>query len=214
MSKALRTMVPSSSSQKGSKGSKYSDKPEGSVEPRRLKSEVLVMCSHCCFTPPAQFLTFNHLASSVARILATSRSPTLAAFQLMLIIHASCAAAHRSGKNAYYFDSDKGVELYFPSANHVEVLHGFFASLYPVSNRLMVNIDSCASTFFVPQARLSIAIIEYAHKSNGIQYSIELYDKIKITATYLGYRKQYKVKRIGPDSIARVTVYVKERNSQ
>lgn len=35
-----------------------------------------------------------------------------------------------------------------------------------------------------------------------MKYSIELYDKIKVTTTYLGYRKQCKIKRFGPDSAA------------
>lgn len=128
--------------------------------------------------------------------------------------HASHAAVHRSGKSAYYYGPDKGEELNFPDATYVEALYGFIASLRPVSNRLMVNINACVSTFFVPQARLSDAMIEYARKSNGMQYSIELYNKIKVTTTYLGYRKQCKIKQIGPDSAARATVYVRETNSQ
>lgn len=128
--------------------------------------------------------------------------------------YASRTAVHRSGKKAYYFGPDKGEERRFPNTDIAEVLHGFFASLRPVSKRLMVNINACASTFFVPQARLSDSMLEYARKSDGMQYFTGLYDKIKVTTTYLGYRKQSKVKGFGPASASKATFYVKETNSQ
>lgn len=78
----------------------------------------------------------------------------------------------------------------------------------------MVNINACVSTFLVPQARLSDAMIEYARKSNVIEYSFELYNKVKVTTTYLGYHREYKIKQFGPDSAVRTTFYVKKTNSQ
>lgn len=137
----------------------------------------------------------------------------LTSLRLIVTAHASRVAVHLSGKSAHYFGPDKGEELPFPDTKRVEALLGFIASLRPVFNRLMVNINACSSTFLVPQARISDAIIKYARKSNGMEYYIELYSEIKVSTTYLGYHKQYKVKQIGPDPAARATVYVRESYS-
>lgn len=55
-------------------GGEEEDEPAGPFEPKRLNSKDLVRCTHCYFILPARVLTFNHLASSVARILATTHS--------------------------------------------------------------------------------------------------------------------------------------------
>lgn len=88
--------------------------------------------------------------------------PILTGIRLIVTAPASREAVHCIGKNAYYFGLDKGEELRFLDVNYVDAIFGFIASLRPVSNRLMVNINACVSIFFVPETRLSEAMIEYA----------------------------------------------------
>src|SRR4051794_29702533 len=72
--------------------------------------------------------------------------PLISALNLVLQSHASKNGV-RVGKNRYFFPGD---EEPLQLSLGIEAIQGFFASIRPSFNQLMVNVNACMTPFFSP----------------------------------------------------------------
>lgn len=130
--------------------------------------------------------------------------PIIAAFNLITSSH----AAHTTvpfGRNRYFVppSSFRPPEQAFPLSAGLEAWKGFYTSVRPVFKQLMVNVNICMSAFYVPNSKLSDAMLTFQRESRGASNPNEFYKKIRITTSHLGYRRRSGIKAFGPHTARR-----------
>jgi eukaryotic translation initiation factor 2C len=110
--------------------------------------------------------------------------PLISALNLVLQRHATKTGV-RVGQNRYFFPSS---EEKFNLSLGLEARRGFFASVRPTYNQLMVNVNVCMTAFYVP-GNLADAIKAFQRQSIGGMPS-KFAQKIKVTTKHLGYKRK------------------------
>ena len=132
-------------------------------------------------------------------------SPIINALNLVTSSYAARTATP-FGKNRYFYPSSSfdPPDPVLPLSTGVEAWKGFFTSVRPVFKQLMVNVNACMSAFYVPNSRLSDAIQTFKSASFGAEPN-EFYRGIRVTTSYLGYRRRRSIEGFG--KTARRTVF-------
>ncbi|KAH8104896.1 Piwi domain-containing protein [Phellopilus nigrolimitatus] len=130
--------------------------------------------------------------------------PIVSAFNLI-----ATAPASRNGilvgQNRYFFPPSALGESPLVLSAGLEAWKGFFASVRPVYKNLMVNVNVCMSAFYVPNARLSDAMIKYQQMSYGASNPQRFYKRVRVTTKHLGFRMKSGIKGFGRDTARKTT---------
>ncbi|KAH8109520.1 Piwi-domain-containing protein [Phellopilus nigrolimitatus] len=130
--------------------------------------------------------------------------PLISAFNLITTAHASHTGV--SDRKGYMFPPSALGESPLALSAGLEAWKGFFATVRPACGKLMVNVNVCMGAFYVPNARLSDAMVKYQQTSYGASNPQRFYRRVKVTTKHLGYRKQVGIKAFGTQS-AKKTVF-------
>ena len=123
--------------------------------------------------------------------------PIISAFQLISTFNASKSGT-RFGRNRYYFSPETFNEGQQNLQPGLDAWKGFFTSVRPVYKQLMVNINVCMSPFYSPTDNLVNAWSEFQNLSRDAgSPPFEFFQRVKVTMTYLGYKKTSAVKGFG-----------------
>ncbi|KAG0696503.1 ribonuclease H-like domain-containing protein [Suillus ampliporus] len=130
-------------------------------------------------------------------------SPLISAFNIVLQQHASSTTI-RVGNSRYFgFPGYQAMEL-SSGPMGLEAFRGFFLSARPVFGELMVNVGVCVTPFYKPIGRLDVAYNEFADRSKDVILQ-RFAQNVKVTTTYLGYKKRYTLFRIASSSAEKMT---------
>lgn len=143
------------------------------------------------------------LAGNIASV-AYNAAPVISAAQLIISQH-SARTAIRVGKNRYFPRSPTPHEQHQLSLG-VRAVQGFYASVRPAFNQLMVNVNSCMTPFIYP-GKLADTLMAFSRNSGNALPSLppRFASSIRVTTTYLGYKKRSNIKQIGSSSARRTT---------
>ncbi|GLB39886.1 putative argonaute family protein [Lyophyllum shimeji] len=115
--------------------------------------------------------------------------PVISALNVILAAH-----ANRSGGNGVMVGRNR---FFFPSGSApanlgggLEAWKGFYSSVRPSHNQLMVNVNVCTTAFYTP-GNLAKAMIEFSNASFGARLNAFV-KGVRIRTTHLGYRKTVK----------------------
>ncbi|KAF5364732.1 hypothetical protein D9757_012485 [Collybiopsis confluens] len=128
--------------------------------------------------------------------------PLVSALNAVLQQHASRTGV-KVGQNKYFFPtSSKGVYL----SPGISAFQGFFVSVRPTFNQLMVNVNACMTAFIDP-GNLADALLSFNRNSRGAMPNLprELMGKVKLTTRYMGYKKRHTIERVGPNTARKQT---------
>ncbi|KAL1731954.1 ribonuclease H-like domain-containing protein [Schizophyllum commune] len=108
----------------------------------------------------------------------------------------------RVGQNKYFFDDPNSPPIRLATPG-LEVMRGFFLSTRPALNQLHVNVNVCMTAFVQP-GRLEDLLDKFGNMSQGAVPRLppSLVNSIRVTTTYLGYKKRKKLKAVGSRSAA------------
>ncbi|KAK7467442.1 hypothetical protein VKT23_004496 [Stygiomarasmius scandens] len=116
--------------------------------------------------------------------------PIISALNIILAAHPSRTASDSAvmvGRNRFFFPSlDQPVSL----GGGLEAFRGFYSSVRPSYNQLMVNVNACTTAFYTPQ-NLAVALQEFKNASFGARPNVFV-KGVRIKTTHLGYRKTVK----------------------
>ena len=128
-------------------------------------------------------------------------SVIISAFNLITTSH-TAHAAFLSNTNRYFVSpsSLKPPERPFLLNDGLEAWKGFYASVRPTYKQLMVNINTCASPFYTPVAKLSDVLLDSRKgKVRGASWNPqEFYKNAKVTTKHLGSPRQHTIREFGP----------------
>ncbi|KAH8113207.1 Piwi-domain-containing protein [Phellopilus nigrolimitatus] len=130
--------------------------------------------------------------------------PIISAFNLVTTAHASHTGV--PDKKGYLFPPSVLGESPLALSAGLEAWKGFFATVRPAYGNLMVNVNVCMGAFYVPNVRLSDAMIKYQQTSYGASNPQSFYRRVRVTTKHLGYRRKSGIKAFGSQS-ARKTVF-------
>ncbi|KAK7032399.1 hypothetical protein VNI00_013147 [Paramarasmius palmivorus] len=138
-------------------------------------------------------------------------APLLAALNLVQQRHASQHGI-RVGKGRYFFPLQSQT---YPLGPGVIAVQGYYASVRPVYKELMVNVNVCTSAFLDLPGNMADALFNFSGRSSGAMPTLppNLLRNLKVTTTYLGYKKRLKVYAIGTTS-ARNTFFKHDQYGQ
>ncbi|KAF9074291.1 Piwi domain-containing protein [Rhodocollybia butyracea] len=128
--------------------------------------------------------------------------PLLSALNLIVQQHASRTGV-RVGKNKYFFPTSSTGSFLSPG---ITAYQGFFASVRPTYNQLMVNVNACMTAFIDP-GNLADKLMEFSRNSRGAMPSLprELVKKVKVTTTHLGYKRRYTIQHVASTTARNTT---------
>jgi len=109
---------------------------------------------------------------------------------LVLSAHPSRAQAGAGvvvGRNRYFFPSASPP---FPLGGGLEAWKGFYSSIRPSFNQLMVNVNVCATTFY-SEGNLAEAMHSFEQASFGARMSAFV-QRIRVRTDHLGHQKMVK----------------------
>ncbi|EPQ53315.1 argonaute-like protein [Gloeophyllum trabeum ATCC 11539] len=129
----------------------------------------------------------------------TDLAPILSALNIVLQQHPSHTGM-RVGKNRYFFPTARGG---IPIALGVEAWQGFFTSVRPAHNQLMVNVNVAMTAFYIP-GNLADAMLAFQQNTRG-GMPTAFARGIKVATSHLGYTRRYTVRDIGQSSARRTT---------
>ncbi|KAG7440908.1 argonaute-like protein [Guyanagaster necrorhizus] len=111
----------------------------------------------------------------------------------------------RIGQNKYYFQPPPGQRKVLGPG--IEAWRGYFLSVRPAYQQLMVNINVCMAPFVEP-GNLADVLESFNRNSSGGMPTLPkaLARSIKVVTTHLGYKRHYKLWEIGLKS-ARDTTF-------
>ncbi|KAG7085595.1 hypothetical protein E1B28_003146 [Marasmius oreades] len=137
-------------------------------------------------------------------------APLIGALNLVLQRRASQTGIRMGqDRNKYFFplSSQKHV-LGFG----VVAIQGFYASVRPSYKQLMVNVNACMAAFIDLPDNMADALLAFDQRAHGAMPTLPpaLARSIRVTTSYLGYKKRSKVYAIGTTS-ARNTFFNHER---
>jgi eukaryotic translation initiation factor 2C len=117
--------------------------------------------------------------------------PIIAALNVILAAHpgrTGNGGGVMVGRNKFFFPSQSG-----PAASlggGLEAWKGFYSSVRPTYNQLMVNVNVCTTAFYTP-GNLAEAMIAFRNASFGARPS-GFVKGVRIKTTHLGYVKTVK----------------------
>ncbi|EJC99706.1 Piwi-domain-containing protein [Fomitiporia mediterranea MF3/22] len=160
------------------------------VGPRQLRCADLNRCLRegCCHDSP---------------------QPIISAFNLLLASHAAQAGV-RTRRHNYAFlpSSFRPLEAPVLLSANLEACKAFSATSITISHSLAINMNQSKSAIYVPYNRLSDAFIALVLQMRNVSNAMAFYNQIKVTTTYLGYRRRHKVKGFGPGSASTTVITV------
>ncbi|THU88586.1 argonaute-like protein [Dendrothele bispora CBS 962.96] len=116
--------------------------------------------------------------------------PTIAVLNIILAAHPSRTASDAGvmvGRNRFFFPShDRPVSL----GGGLEAFRGFYSSVRPSYQQLMVNVNACTTAFYTP-GNLAVALKEFMNASFGARPSAFV-KGVRIKTSHLGYTKTVK----------------------
>lgn len=116
--------------------------------------------------------------------------PTISALNLVLSAHPSrtqAGAGVMVGKNRYFFPSASPP---YSLGAGLEAWRGFYSSVRPSFNQLMVNVNVCATAFY-SEGNLAEAMNAFEQASFGARMSAFV-QRIRVKTDHLGYQKTVK----------------------
>lgn len=123
--------------------------------------------------------------------------PIISALNLILAAHATRSGFRALTKNANYFEPiepNEGASA--TTLARIKTLSGFFASVHPVSESVVVNVNVCSGTFHKPGSMVD-ALLDLMQHSEGV-IPQEFFGNMQVVTNYLGYERRNTVKAIGP----------------
>ncbi|KAJ7291279.1 argonaute-like protein, partial [Mycena rebaudengoi] len=116
--------------------------------------------------------------------------PILAALNIILATHSNRANGPgvMVGRNRFFFQSvtERPVSL----GGGLEAWRGFYSSVRPAHNQLMVNVNVCTTAFYTP-GNLARAMTDFRNSSFGARVNVFV-KGVRIKTTHLGYKKTVK----------------------
>ncbi|KAL4072209.1 Piwi domain-containing protein [Scleroderma yunnanense] len=91
------------------------------------------------------------------------------------------------GRNKYFF---RAAAEPYPIGGGLEAWKGFYSSVRPAHQQLMVNVNVCTTAFYVAQ-NLADAMIEFSGASFGARMNAFV-KGVRVQTTHLGHRKSIK----------------------
>jgi eukaryotic translation initiation factor 2C len=116
--------------------------------------------------------------------------PVISALNLVLSVHPNRnqpGAGVVVGRNRYFFPSASSP---FPLGGGLEAWRGFYSSVRPSFNQLMVNVNVCATAFY-SEGNLADAMITFERVSFGARMSTFVL-RVRVKTDHLGHRKSVK----------------------
>ncbi|PFH51130.1 hypothetical protein AMATHDRAFT_75110 [Amanita thiersii Skay4041] len=116
-------------------------------------------------------------------------APLLSALNLILAAHATRAGGDgvMVGRNKFFFPASSDA---WDLGGGLQAFRGYYSSVRPAHNQLMVNVNVCTTAFYKP-GNLAKAIEEFTSASFGAQAK-GFVRGLRVKATHLGYRKTVK----------------------
>ncbi|KAH9163100.1 Piwi-domain-containing protein [Lactarius sanguifluus] len=114
--------------------------------------------------------------------------PIISAYNLVVQRQAA-QQGYRFGKNRYFFPENRA-----QIGDNLFALMGFYSSVRPCNKLVMVNINVCMSAFHKP-GKLSDALRSFGMGSFDAAPR-ELMRKVKVSTTYLGYKRVKTINRV------------------
>ena len=116
--------------------------------------------------------------------------PVISALNLILSAHPNRTQAGGGvmvGRNRFFFPSASPP---FPLGGGLEAWRGFYSSVRPSFNQLMVNVNVC-STAFYSEGNLAEAMIKFEQVSFGTRMSAFV-QRLRVRTKHLGHQKTVK----------------------
>ncbi|KAJ6590972.1 argonaute-like protein [Mycena vulgaris] len=114
--------------------------------------------------------------------------PLLAAMNIILAAHPNRPGGGvMVGRNRFFFPSS---ERPVPLGGGLEAWRGFYSSVRPSHNQLMVNVNVCTTAFYTP-GNLARAMEDFRNSSFGARPNAFVRG-VRIKTTHLGYKKTVK----------------------
>jgi hypothetical protein len=116
--------------------------------------------------------------------------PVISALNLVLSTHPNRTQAGGGvvvGRNRYFFPSASPP---FPLGGALEAWRGFYSSVRPAFNQLMVNVNVCATAFY-SEGNLADAMVTFEQVSFGARMSAFV-QRIRVRTDHLGHQKTVK----------------------
>ncbi|KAE9400886.1 argonaute-like protein [Gymnopus androsaceus JB14] len=116
--------------------------------------------------------------------------PVLSALNVILAAHPS-RPAHGGvmvGRNKFFFPNSNAAPVALGGS--VEAMRGFYSSVRPSYNQLMVNVNVCTTAFYTP-GNLADALHAFMQSSFGARPNAFV-KGVRIRTTHLGYKKTVK----------------------
>ncbi|KAF8065231.1 argonaute-like protein [Lyophyllum atratum] len=114
--------------------------------------------------------------------------PVISALNVILAAHPnrSGGSGVMVGRNRFFFPSGTPASL----GGGLEAWKGFYSSVRPSHNQLMVNVNVCTTAFYIPGS-LARAMMDFRNSSFGARVNVFV-KGVRIKTTHLGYRKTVK----------------------
>ncbi|KAL0569367.1 hypothetical protein V5O48_012602 [Marasmius crinis-equi] len=106
---------------------------------------------------------------------------------------------NKNDRNKYFFPLSSQKH---PLGPGVIAIQGYYASVRPAYKQLMVNVNVCMAAFLDLPDDMAKALMAFNRNAQGAMPTLppNLVRSIKVTTTYLGYKKRSKVYAIGTTS--------------
>ena len=117
--------------------------------------------------------------------------------------------AVRVGRNRYFFPSREDIHSLSPG---VDVWKGFFTSVRPALNQLLININVCMTAFYSP-GNLAERMLQFRGGSGGgLPNDFKL--GLKVVTKHLAYTRRKPVRAITSKTARRTTFDCQELGGQ
>ncbi|KAF4579495.1 hypothetical protein EYR40_000331 [Pleurotus pulmonarius] len=113
--------------------------------------------------------------------------PIVAALNLILATHPSSTGGILVGRNRFFF---RGAMQPEPLGGALEAWRGFYSSVRPAHNQLMVNVNACTTAFY-QAINLADAMSQFRNASFGANVA-NFVRTVRVQTKHLGHRKTVK----------------------
>ncbi|KAG7450179.1 argonaute-like protein [Guyanagaster necrorhizus] len=117
--------------------------------------------------------------------------PIISALNIVLAAHpnrTSQGGGVLVGRNRFFFATAAAPPV--PLGGGLQAWRGFYSSVRPSHNQLMVNVNVCTTAFYVP-GNLAEAMVTFNNASFGARYTAFV-KGVRVKTTHLGYKKTVK----------------------
>lgn len=134
--------------------------------------------------------------------------PAISALNLILQKQAATTGV-RVGQNKYVLpDSDR----FSLKVGLLDAYRGFFVSIRPTFDRLMVNVNVCMAALYVP-GNLADAFLRIQRETNGGMIS-EFANRVKVVTEHYGYKKKHTAVGVSDKTARQTTFYWDEKQRE